>query len=465
MPPSGGVYLNRNAKILSYLQEEMEREERLVDPRLRFLVRKAQEFYWTVSRWAGLSRLHDGQWRKPSGREAESLRVALAGDIPAPRETGRLLIDVTATHRYRRHTGVQRVVREISRAAVVSGEGLPVFIEEGRLFSHFKHDRLPFEIEPRAGDKLLLLDSGWGFFHEYPPVLRAARQAGTQVVGCLYDLIPLRFPAAAEAANGRAFAAWFEKVLLECGAIVCISKSVAEDFVAYLRETGRAAPESFRIGWWPLGADFGVPAEAAPSPAARELAGSQRPFFMSVGTLEPRKAYPVALDAFEKLWAQGCDASYVIVGRRGWNTRALERRILRHAEYGRRLFWLDNASDADLFHLYPLARALVFPSFVEGFGMPLVEALRHGARVIASDIPVFREIGRDDVAYFDLLDAGSLAARIREALSSDHVAARRPEVIGWAESAATLTRLIQRDAYQLRPATQLLDETGERDCA
>jgi alpha-1,2-rhamnosyltransferase len=138
---------------------------------------------------------------------------------------------------------------------------------------------------------------------------------------------------------------------------------------------------------------------------------------------------------------------------------------LRHAEYGRRLFWLDNASDADLFHLYPRARALVFPSFVEGFGMPLVEALRHGARVIASDIPVFREIGRDDVAYFDLLDAGSLAARIREALSSDHVAARRPEVIGWAESAATLTRLIQRDAYQLRPATQLLDETGERDCA
>ena len=438
-------------RIDAYLRAELEHERAAVDPRVAFLTGKAREFYWTLSRLAGLERLHDGKWRTPGAEEAAKLREGLNGDIPAPPQTGRLLIDVTATHRYRKQTGVQRVVREIARACVENGEGLPVYIENGRLFSHFRHENLPDEVEVAAGDRLLLLDSGWGFHDEYPPLIATARHAGAEVVGCLYDLIPLRYPAAVEPANGRAFVHWFETVLMNCDALACISKSVADDFTAYLRDSGRAAPDRLRIGWWPLGADFRAPASGAPSEKVAALASGPSPYFLSVGTLEPRKAYPVALAAFEQLWSEGHDIRYVIVGRRGWSTNALERRILRHPQYGTRLFWLDDASDADLHCLYRQARALVFTSFVEGFGMPLVEAAHHGAHVIASDIPVFREIGGEGVDYFPLLDSDALAARVVAALERSNAAARL-DVVSWRESAAALVDMTRRGGYQISAA-------------
>ncbi len=440
-------------KIDAYLLKELHRElsdieQYDVDPRTRFIYGKALEFYWTLSRLFGLGRLHDGRWRKPDAVKAQALRTRLEGDIPAPAARNRLLIDMTATHRFRGHTGVQRVVREIARACVESGEALPVYLEGGRLYGHFKHDNLPDAVELQSGDRLLLLDSGWGFVEEYPPLLSAAHDAGAEVVGCLYDLIPLRYPAATALKNSAPFTPWFEKALLQCDAIVCISQSVAQDLVAYVRERRLATPANMRIGWWPLGADFRAGAENAPSRAAERIASTPTPFFMSVGTLEPRKAYPIALDAFERLWSEGCETRYVIVGRPGWNTRALQRRIRRHSEYGRRLFWLDNASDADLSHLYPRARGLIFPSFVEGFGMPLIEAAHHGARVIASDIPVFREVGGEGAVYFDVLDAQSLAERLREALSETREI-RAPTAATWRQSAARLVSMVRGDHYQI----------------
>jgi len=444
-------------KIDAYLLNELHRElsdieQYDVDPRIRFLYGKALELYWTLSRLIGFGRLHDGRWRAPDPAKAQALRTPLEGEIPLPAERGRLLIDMTATHRFRGHTGVQRVVREIARACVETGAGLPVYLEAGRLYGHFRHDHLPDAVELQPGDKLLLLDSGWGFVDEYPPLLNAAHESGAEVVGCLYDLIPLRYPAATALKNSAPFTPWFEKVLLNCSAIVCISQSVAHDLVVYMREQRLQTPAHMRIGWWPLGADFRTSAKEAPSKFAEQIASAQTPFFMSVGTLEPRKAYPVALDAFERLWSEGRDARYVIVGRPGWNTRALQRRIRQHKELGRRLFWLDNASDADLSHLYPRAHGLIFPSFVEGFGMPLIEAAHHGARVIASDIPVFREVGGEDAVYFDVLDPQALATRVSEALAEKREtmsSKASPTVMTWRRSAERLVDMVQSNGYQI----------------
>ena len=440
-------------KIEAYLLEEMHRElsefeQYDVDPRTRFIYGKALEFYWTLSRFFGLGRLHDGRWREPDAVQAQALRTRLEGDIPAPAARNRLLIDMTATHRFRGHTGVQRVVREISRACVESGDALPVYLEGGRLYGHFKHDNLPDAVELQSGDTLLLLDSGWGFVEEYSPLLSAAHDAGAEVVGCLYDLIPLHYPAATAPKNSAPFVPWFKDVLMRCDAIVCISHSVALDLVAYIREERLAPPANMRIGWWPLGADFRAHSQSSPSPIAQRIASMQAPFFLSVGTLEPRKAYSIALDAFETLWAEGCDVRYVIAGRCGWNTRALQRRIHEHPEFKRKLFWLDNASDVDLAFLYPRARALIFPSFAEGFGMPLVEAAYYGTRAIASDIPVLREIGGEGHVYFDLLDAHSLATHVRAELAAKK-APRRISFVSWQASADALTGMLRDNAYQI----------------
>jgi len=339
-------------------------------------------------------------------------------------------------------------VREIARESALLGAGLPVKFEDGRLVSYYRHASLPSAVEPGPGDILLILDAAWNDIAVYSKIVQAVKAGGGTIVVAVYDILPLLYPALFDLSVTRSFRAWREEILLRADAAVAISRATAESLAAFERRAGRGGAPP--IGWWPLGADFEKAAAGTPSPAAaRVIAGG--PYMLSVGTLEPRKAYPVALDAFERLWAKGREISYAIVGRPGWNTGALQQRLRRHPEFGRRLFWLDKAGDADLRTLYANARAVVNSSLAEGFGLPLVEAAFFGAPVIASDIPVFREVGGDGARYFDLLDSDSLAAAIEAELERPKTA---PPIatISWRQSAQELAKLISERAYQLKGA-------------
>ena len=441
------MMMTRRVKIEAFLRKELARENRHRKPVFVFLTSKIQELYWTITKLIGLERLHDGRWRTPHPTEAETLRQDFIGDAPMPPANERIFIDVTATHRYRKHTGVQRVVREIAYACVENGSAIPVVIEDGKLFSHFRHNNLSHEYELAAGDKLFLLDSGWGFWQEYQPIIAKAQSVGVQVIGCLYDIIPLLYPDAVERANGSAFEQWFQHVLLQCDGLISISESVAREFIDYVAQTTLDCAFPPRLGWFQLGADFKSLSNDDASDIAQSIVLKDPSFFMSVGTVEPRKAYPVALEAFERLWAQGFASHYVIVGRPGWNTKVLQKQILSHKEYGRKLFWLANASDADLALLYKHARALIFPSFAEGFGMPLIEAMYYGAQVIASDIPVFKEVGGKDVTYFSLLDVNSLADAIKT-VNAPQKNILPPHVMSWRQSASAAIEMIRNEHYQ-----------------
>jgi glycosyltransferase involved in cell wall biosynthesis len=172
-----------------------------------------------------------------------------------------------------------------------------------------------------------------------------------------------------------------------------------------------------------------------------------------VGTIEPRKGHRVALKAFEALWARGVEARLVIVGRRGWLEEAVVAEILGHPERGGRLFWFDDVGDGELSYLYDHSRALILPSYAEGFGLPIVEAALRGRAVICSDIPVFREVGRDGALYFRVNDPMALAAAIEDFLSG----ARRADPaqalrVSWAEAARKIVETIARDDWLTRLA-------------
>ena len=109
-----------------------------------------------------------------------------------------------------------------------------------------------------------------------------------------------------------------------------------------------------------------------------------RPTALMVGTIEPRKGYDVALRALQHLWAtRGAEApDLVIVGKPGWKTEQLQRRIRSHPEQGRQLHWLDQVSDESLCSLYQSSRGLLMASHAEGFGLPLLEAVVHRRHVL-----------------------------------------------------------------------------------
>ncbi len=385
---------------------------------------RALEFYWTSSR--ALRHLREGVDRL-RGITRTELPNDLGDEIPLPTQKPRLLIDMTPTVRSCARTGIQRVVREIARQCALSGLGAPITIQDdGRFLRRYPIPGLPEEIEPMEGDVLLLLDAAWNEAALYPPAMRRVKEKGGTNVVAVYDILPLLHPPLFNRKVGADFARWFDEIVRAADAAIAISRATAESVVDYLaaKPSGKPLP----VGWWRLGADFAKSAGGAPSAKARRIAEGP-PYFLSVGTLEPRKAYPTALGAFERLWAKGCVIGYTIVGRPGWNTTALQERLRGHSEAGRRLNWFDQASDADLHLLYAQARGTVNASVAEGFGLPVVEAAMHGAPVIASDIPIFREVGGTGARYFELLDPESLAAAI-EATLTEPRRAPRIETIG-----------------------------------
>lgn len=136
--------------------------------------------------------------------------------------------------------------------------------------------------------------------------------------------------------------------------------------------------------------------------------------YLMVGAIEPRKNHLTVLDAFERLWGRGSNVRLIVVGRRGWNCDAIERRFLAHPRLGRDLHWFPELSDTELEHCYRHAKAIVFASLGEGFGLPIVEGLQHGLPVIASDLPVHREVAGNFAAYFDPAKPEALATWIEQ---------------------------------------------------
>jgi glycosyltransferase involved in cell wall biosynthesis len=167
-----------------------------------------------------------------------------------------------------------------------------------------------------------------------------------------------------------------------------------------------------------------------------------------VSTLEPRKNHGYLLDAFELLWKSGLNVNLLLIGKVGWKCKGLIKRILSHPEYNRRLFMLNRVADTELEYCYRMARCLLLPSFVEGFGLPLVEAMQRGIPAMASDIPVFREVGGDYIAYFDPFNPDTLSALVRQYEKNGQFPASKPLTewtwLTWRDSTRQLLSKITR---------------------
>ncbi len=435
------------ATIRAYLDTLAEREAALESKGLRkFIGLKAKEFYWTVSRLLGKLRAK----LFPSSPGGPPTWTRAAADVFPEKLLStrpRLLFDMTSALRSGKNTGIQRVVREIARHGFEMGLCLPVAIHEGALHAYYSHPWAPETIGIEEGDVFVMLDASWNHLDEYPPIVDQVKAKGGAAIICLYDILPILYPAAFTPPIAHRFQEWMQKLVLASDGVIAISRTTAESLRDYLIATGQGR-HGFPIGWWRLGDNFSSSETADPSRRAQRLAQG-RPYFLSVGTIEPRKGHPIVLDAMERLWAEGLDAAYVIVGGRGWGMRHFERRMARHPEFGKRLFWLADASDADLVLLYRHARAMVLASVAEGFGLPIVEAARYGTPVIATDIPVFREAAGGSATYFPLLNSDALATRMKQALiEKPHPPAVAP--ISWRDSAAQLEAMARDGTYQMR---------------
>ncbi|MGE0049292.1 MAG: glycosyltransferase family 4 protein [Acidithiobacillus sp.] len=346
----------------------------------------------------------------------ERRQTPLMQSSPATREghTRQLLFDVSELALKDIHTGIQRVVRALLgellrnsppgfcvRAVRADADGRLLYAD--KFTAEFLNQKVvePADdpVEITVGDIFFSADL---YLHFPFPVLQSLRAQGLRVIYTIHDLIPLQYNTSPRALR-LAFSDWLENVLAVADAVVCISRSVADEAFDWLLAHPDLRQAPLPIGWFHLGADLQSSKPTAGMSGSDEaLLAQLRDFrsFLMVGTIEPRKGHAQALDALETLWAQGEDINLVIVGKEGWRNHDLVHRLRHHPERDRRLFWLERASDDLLLRLYAQSTALLAASFAEGFGLPLIEAAHHGLPIIARDITVFREVAGDHAFYF-----------------------------------------------------------------
>lgn len=134
---------------------------------------------------------------------------------------------------------------------------------------------------------------------------------------------------------------------------------------------------------------------------------SKKKYFVVLGTIEARKNHNLLLHIWRSLIERKYEnvPQLIIIGRRGWECESTIDLLERCEIIKPFIKELNNCSDYELMTWLSGARALLFPSFVEGFGMPLAEAYAVGVPVIASDLAVYREFAGDTPDYLDPLDA------------------------------------------------------------
>ncbi len=374
----------------------------------------------------------------------------------------RLIVDCSHIVQHDHGTGIQRVVRETVRAAYCSTrpgfEAIAVerigdqivpavsWLSQQRLLLPHEttaSDSIPVRFE--VGDHLLMLDSSWAAYDEFAATFAAARKARIPIITAVYDLLPITLPPGNFVPGGREwFEAWLRKAIATSDGLVCISKAVADDLIAYIREN-KLARSGLRVGWWHLGST--LPISAEPDAANRVRNASLRPYALMVGTIEPRKNHTLALDAFELLWASGSDLNLVIAGNPGWMVDGLMDRLRSHIQLNKRIFLFEAATDAEIAFLYRNASMLLFISKGEGFGLPLVEAAHYGRPIVCSRIQSFVEVAQEHAIYVGIDGAKELADELAAAWSLIKNSGNAPSssAIGqltWEASAAGLLEVV-----------------------
>ena len=239
------------------------------------------------------------------------------------------------------------------------------------------------------------------YLFEHPRFFRwLPRRPDVTAVFMIHDFLPRLYPEYFPKRKLAIFERRLATALSHGGAFVVSTAVVAEQLRGELRRLGRAeAPVLVQ----PLPSSL-------PEPPTVARSGD---YFLMLGTIEPRKNHLLALNLWRRLASERRSLPrLVIVGERGWENEQTLALLERSPALRGNVIERSGLAAAELAALVKGARALLAPSFDEGYGLPMVEALTLGTPVIASDIPVFREVSQGCARLLSPLDGDAWAAEI-----------------------------------------------------
>ena len=359
------------------------------------------------------------------------LSSASGGQRVVYRNSGRIYVDVSVISRNDAGTGIQRVTRSIARELLSRANGdLEIIAVSATRKRHYSPVSWPAkdaiskdgvnDITGSSGDVFLGLDLSLDSLWVHRNRIRSLARGGMRFWYVMYDLLPHRHPQWFSDDLVVRYRRWLRVVAGTATGFFCISQPVADDLREWLvRECKIPLHCLPRIEVMPMGWEVDhAPHSMGVRDEVRDLVESakQHSMILMVGTIEPRKGHEDIISAFDILWREGEDVNLVIVGRPGWKTEQLQHNIRLHSMSGKRLIWLQNATDEELKKLYQACFGVICASHAEGYGLPVIEALGHHKPVLARDIDVFRMFSMTAAISYFPADATAplLAKTIRQ---------------------------------------------------
>jgi glycosyltransferase involved in cell wall biosynthesis len=264
--------------------------------------------------------------------------------------------------------------------------------------------REALRLDPRLpGRDRLYLNVGHTALNK-PSFVEWTRTAGVRPIFMIHDLIPITHPEYCRPGEADRHGLRVRNMLASAVGIIGNSQATLDSLAAFAKDVSEPTPAMIAAL---LGNDLKPGTGAAPR-------APERATFVMLGTIEARKNHLLLLQIWARLvHAYGTSAPrLLVIGQRGWECEQVLDLLDRSETLQEAVVEVGSCSDAELDAHLRGARALLFPTLVEGYGLPLIEALASGTPVIASDLPVFREIGQGVPDFLDPLDGPAWQAAI-----------------------------------------------------
>ena len=300
-----------------------------------------------------------------------------------------------------------------------------------------------------AGAVLVSLGS-WVTTEFMDAVDAVKRRTDLKYIPLIYDLIPIFHPEWFPAGVAENFPQWLDRLAVTADAYMVISQSTKRDLLKVSDARGRRLDPS-RVTVMALDADCRSRFAASDATDALGRYGLlPNEYVLVVGTIEPRKNHANALRAWRLLLdtrsAQAMPV-LVFVGHGGWKNERVHRLLKKDRGLAAKTKILSGVPDGDLSVLYRFARFILYPSFYEGWGLPVTEALCYGKAVAAADNSSLPEAGGQFADYFDADDVRAIAAVAGRLIDDPAYLAERERQIAdafvpraWRDLAADLER-------------------------
>ena len=328
----------------------------------------------------------------------------------------KLFIDISNYVTTRAHTGIQRVVREFLYHLITDNKSIEyaiihydtqnnlyIALDNTEVLSFLK-DTQNYIFQNTSntiaisdmGDTDIFydMDGAWGHSLKRTYLYKELKKKKVYIVNFIYDLVPIVKPEFAHENTIVNFTTFIYAVYAYSDLVLLNSRSAEKDFLDIQKIIQSNRSINTRV--IKLGSNIQSHLHTNTNKYPKLLNSK---YILFVGTLEPRKNHALILEVFEKLHVSYPDLNLILIGKAGWNNDLLINKIKTHSLLNKKIFWLENINDRELFEFYENAYICTYLSAYEGFGLPIAESLAHNKITITSNNSSMYEVGKNFADY------------------------------------------------------------------